>query len=310
MGRVAQIDHLVINRCLDIWVCESKSFAQGVAINEHGEFTRFHGRTPIGIPSPLEQNRKHIDVLKSLLESSAFRLPTRLGVAIRPNYESVVLIANGARITRPKAPVPGLDRVVHTERLRSLIERSIDEASALTMLGSTLKIVSAETLEAFARQLAALHRPIVFDWHGKFGLAPVDAMAQGATTNEATHLEIREAAPTEASAERPNREPAAAEARTTLPTPSRVPSASQTNGPAVPADPHTNRLSTSKLAAARKLGTPQMLTALVDAGYLDIEGEGHRLTAKALDAGAVRIEKSRFGPYFLWPIDFSPEPGR
>ena len=26
-GRVAQIDHLIINRLLDIWVCESKHFA-------------------------------------------------------------------------------------------------------------------------------------------------------------------------------------------------------------------------------------------------------------------------------------------
>ena len=36
-GRVAQIDHLIINRLLDIWVCESKHFAEGVAINSVSE---------------------------------------------------------------------------------------------------------------------------------------------------------------------------------------------------------------------------------------------------------------------------------
>jgi len=48
-GRVAQIDHLIINRLLDIWVCESKHFAEGVAINEHGEWVAFYGSRPQGI---------------------------------------------------------------------------------------------------------------------------------------------------------------------------------------------------------------------------------------------------------------------
>ncbi len=42
-GRVAQIDRLIINRLLDVWVCESKHFAEGVAINEHGEWVAFYG---------------------------------------------------------------------------------------------------------------------------------------------------------------------------------------------------------------------------------------------------------------------------
>ena len=31
-GRTAQIDHLIINRLLDIWLCESKHFTEGVEI--------------------------------------------------------------------------------------------------------------------------------------------------------------------------------------------------------------------------------------------------------------------------------------
>ena len=44
-GHVAQIDHLLINRLAEIWVCESKHFAEGVSVNEHGEWHRWwHGR--------------------------------------------------------------------------------------------------------------------------------------------------------------------------------------------------------------------------------------------------------------------------
>ena len=64
-GRVAQIDHLLINRWLEIWVCESKHFSEGVAINEQGEFTGFFAGRPYGVPSPLEQNRKHVAVLQA-----------------------------------------------------------------------------------------------------------------------------------------------------------------------------------------------------------------------------------------------------
>lgn len=32
-GLVAQIDHLLINRFLEIWVCESKHFSEGIGIN-------------------------------------------------------------------------------------------------------------------------------------------------------------------------------------------------------------------------------------------------------------------------------------
>jgi len=83
-GRVAQIDHLIINRLLDIWVCESKHFAEGVAINEHGEWVAFYGHRPQGIPSPVEQNRRHIAVLSDVFSKSLVPLPKRLGITIKP----------------------------------------------------------------------------------------------------------------------------------------------------------------------------------------------------------------------------------
>jgi hypothetical protein len=73
-GRVAQIDHLAISRLLEIWVCESKHFSEGLAINEHGECAAFYNNKPYGVASPLEQNRKHIAVLQSVFKTGMVKL--------------------------------------------------------------------------------------------------------------------------------------------------------------------------------------------------------------------------------------------
>lgn len=172
-GRVAQIDHLLLNRAMDCWLCETKHFSEGVAINEQGEFTAFYGGRGFGVPSPIEQNRRHAAVLEALMKSSIVQLPTRLGIGIRPSIRSVVLVSKNARITRPKKAVDGLDYVIKADQLRKFIERDIDETSAAAALLSMTKFIGTDTLESFAREVARLHRPVSFDWAAKFGLGPV-----------------------------------------------------------------------------------------------------------------------------------------
>jgi nuclease-like protein len=65
-GRVAQIDHLIIDRLLELWVCESKSFSGGVKVDEYGHWSAYWGGRAQGIPSPIEQNRKHVAVLEDV----------------------------------------------------------------------------------------------------------------------------------------------------------------------------------------------------------------------------------------------------
>ncbi len=111
-GRVAQIDHLIINRFLDIWVCESKHFSEGIAVNEHGECTAFFASKAYGVPSPFEQNRKHIAVLQSMFKTGQVKLPVRLGLSISPNIDSLILISKNARISRPAAKIEGIDSII------------------------------------------------------------------------------------------------------------------------------------------------------------------------------------------------------
>ncbi len=167
-GLVAQIDHLLINRFLEVWVCESKYFSDGVAVNEHGEFSAFYGNSKqtYGIPSPIEQNNRHILILNRLFQSGAVDLPTRLGIVIKPNLKSLVLVSSRARISRPKIKIEGLESIIKSDMLAKTIDKSVDESS----LWSVAKVVSCDTIKALAKEIAKLHTPADFNWHAKFGL--------------------------------------------------------------------------------------------------------------------------------------------
>lgn len=178
-GLVAQIDHLLMNRWLEIWVCESKHFSEGVAINEHGEFAAFFGGKPYGVPSPIGQNNRHMLVLKRLFDSGEVKLPRRLGFAMKPELKGLVLVSKNARISRPKAQLDGLEAVIKNDQLATRIDKAIDDANPLVMA----KLVGQDTLLQLAREIAALHRPIQFNWHAKFGLGAL-ASAPAATPDQ------------------------------------------------------------------------------------------------------------------------------
>jgi hypothetical protein len=103
-GRVAQIDHLLINRVLDFWVYETKAFSQGVKIDENGEWYRYGGKFARGMASPVKQNGRHVEVLRDVFAKGAPRLPRRLGVSLKPTFHPVVLISNtpASTVQKPK----------------------------------------------------------------------------------------------------------------------------------------------------------------------------------------------------------------
>lgn len=169
-GHVAQIDHLVIDRLLEIWVCESKHFSDGVSINEHGEWSRNFGGRPRGVPSPIEQNRRHMYVLERLFHAGVVKLPRRAFRPIKPDLKPVVLVSNNTHIKRSKG-IEGIETVIKAEKLRSFIEATFDDR-AVRLVG---RAIGQDTLEALARELAALHRPSHVDWAARFGLVPAPA---------------------------------------------------------------------------------------------------------------------------------------
>lgn len=164
-GLVAQIDHLLINRLLDVWVLESKRLANGIKVQDNGECLTFNGRYPVAIDSPIEQNRRHVKMLERLFASGAVPLPRRLGMTIKPKLRNLVLIAEG-RISRPKQPVPGIESLIRTDQMFAHIHRSYENGNPLDIA----KLVGQETLMALGQCLVDMHRPIEFDWERRFRL--------------------------------------------------------------------------------------------------------------------------------------------
>ncbi len=275
-GRVAQIDHLILNRLLEVYVLETKHFSEGVSINEQGEFSIWFAGKPRGIPSPLEQNERHITVLQDVFKT--LDMPTRLGIRLQPSFESLVLVSKNARIGRPDKF--DTRRVLKSDQLERWITKNIDSGSPLMMA----KVVSVETLTAIARQLIALHRPITPDYRAKFGIS--EEMLRPASLPPATTLAPLE--PTES------------------PTPTPTPETEQVVAEAAgETTVSASKLTTSKLAKALNLKTPELTERLVARGLLELREGKTYITAAGKAAGGEFRMSPKFGPYFLWPADLA-----
>lgn len=263
-GRVAQIDHLLINRLLDVFVIETKNFSADLQINEQGEFTAWYNKKPIGIPSPLAQNEKHIEVLKAL--SKTLPLPTRLGVTLMPSFTSVVMVSNKQRITRPK----NFDtkNIIKAEQILDWVTKTnTDDAGLGRIFGGLAKMVSGETVMEIAEVFTRHHRPIKIDYNAKFGIGALATSVQ---------LEVSK----ELETVKPVLE-VAAEDET---------------------EEETTKLTSSKMAA--KLGlknTQELIDKLVEKGLLEIIDGKPKLTIQGKAIGAEAKFSPKFGPYFIWP---------
>lgn len=176
-GRVAQIDHLILNRVLDVWVCETKAFSQGVKIDDLGYWRRYAGSGTYGMASPVLQNENHVRVLRDVFDSGAIKLPRRV-VTLKPTYFPVVLLSNSAKLDLPKSraarqAIRGLNTVMKSEELWKRIYDSFDDD--IRAVRALPKLVSTNTILDIGHQLVALHRPAVPDYAAMFGIRPLDA---------------------------------------------------------------------------------------------------------------------------------------
>ncbi|WP_020394505.1 nuclease-related domain-containing protein [Thiolinea disciformis] len=173
-GRVAQIDHLLINRTLDVFVLETKSFHAGLRINDNGEFLRWNDykKSFEGMPSPIEQNQRHVKVLQDALEQ--IELPKRLGFRLMPKLIPLILISPNTRIDRPTKF--DTHSVIKADTLKRYIMEFYDDSigatfkNSLGTLSAAAKIVASDTVEDVARKLAALHSPIAMNYNAKFDI--------------------------------------------------------------------------------------------------------------------------------------------
>jgi hypothetical protein len=178
-GQVAQIDHLLINRFFDIYALESKNYPYKLKISPEGEFQVYYGKEYIGIPSPIEQSKRHIHLLDLFLRNHNI-LPKRMGISIRPRFKDLILVLPKCIITRPPEKKFDTSSVIKADTLRTKIDREVDKVkNPLADLATISKICSSSTLEATARRLAAFHKPKKVDFRARFGLSVQKDWAKG-----------------------------------------------------------------------------------------------------------------------------------
>ena len=155
-GDVVQIDHMVITRGLYVYLLETKNFNGNLRINEHGEFSvEYAGERIFGIPSPLEQSRRHEGPLRKLFDLLEIRGRNRGAATI----EHCVLVSPSSIIHRPSAKLFDSTNVIKADQFRAWHEKFQDSPKAPGLVNSLLNIRSAATIEEFARKLIRQHRP-------------------------------------------------------------------------------------------------------------------------------------------------------
>ena len=169
-GRVAQIDHLAINRLLHVYVLETKNYFYGMKINNLGEFNIWNGKAYIGIESPIEQNKRHVSVLEERIEARKLA-PKRLGIPLPIQYKPYVLVSPKSRIIRPNVKAFSTDNVIKVDQYKTLMDKQFDDVNPLNIVGNITKMVSSQTVEDLARGIAAFHRPAAIDYRAKFGIS-------------------------------------------------------------------------------------------------------------------------------------------
>ena len=145
-GRVAQIDHLVFNRMLEVYVVEGKNITTRIR-HANGGWEQLVFDRWEGIASPVEQNARHISVLKQLIEESQLA-PKRLGLPMPFNFFNVVLVAPTCSIT---GTFPKGTRVYRRDAFIQEIQKA--DGSPLSLL----KVVTPQTLHEFTKKLAGFH---------------------------------------------------------------------------------------------------------------------------------------------------------
>lgn len=154
-GEVAQIDHLVVNRTGYMVLIETKNYSGDVEVNAHGEFTVRYGKERYGIPSPLEQSRRHARVLGRLLEQ--LEIGSRTDKL--PEFHNVVMMHPQAVIQRPDPKAFDTSYLIKADQFPSWHDKLVENISTGGVFKALFNIRSPETIQEWGEKLKRQHRP-------------------------------------------------------------------------------------------------------------------------------------------------------
>jgi len=154
-GDVAQIDHLVLSRGGNVYLIETKNYSGNLEVNAHGEFTAHYDDEHFGIPSPLEQSKRHERVLSKLMET--------LGMVPRTDkkldYHHVVMLHPKAIIRRPDTKELDTSYLIKADQFPAWREKFVEKIGVSGVFKSLINMRSLETIKEWGEKLKRQHRP-------------------------------------------------------------------------------------------------------------------------------------------------------
>jgi|GEM_PF-58852 len=162
-GLTSQIDYLVITKKY-ICVVEAKQLFGDVNINSEGEFIRVYKNksgyeNKEGMPSPVEQNKKHVNLIKKILKE--------VFDCDNVSVKSLVVMANPKAIIRKQyAPEEIQNQIIRAENLGNYIENLDNELKKI--------VFKEETAFKIANYFKEKHTPINIAYRAKFGITEQD----------------------------------------------------------------------------------------------------------------------------------------
>jgi len=155
-GDVAQIDHLIINRGFGMYMIETKNYSGNLTINDHGEFTAEYDDDRFGIPSPIEQSKRHERILKRLL--SNLGIVNRTGPPLACYH--VVMLHPKAIIRRPSAKAFDSSNVIKADQFPTWHSQFVEKSVGFTdVLKMAINVRALDTIKDWGEKLMRQHRP-------------------------------------------------------------------------------------------------------------------------------------------------------
>jgi len=161
-GRTAQIDHMLINR-FGIELLESKSFKGKLFINEDGSLDVDYNGNIKSFPNPIEQSKRHADVLKQFLIANT-NLGKRIELLGGFEISNTILINPETTITNQKLP----KNFYRADTYISKRAEAIDNMGAFEVIKTAVKMTNIDTAKDIANLIINAHKPVEFDYENKY----------------------------------------------------------------------------------------------------------------------------------------------
>lgn len=163
-GQSAQCDHILISR-FGIEVLESKSSKGKLTINTDGTVSIDYNGKIKNYPSPLEQNDRHIHVLKQFLEDKGM-FDKRHDLVGGIDFSSKILLSPETHVINKDLP----SGYVRADSFMNERSKEIDKIGIFDTIKLISKAFSIDKALDISNLLINSHKPVDFDYTKKYKL--------------------------------------------------------------------------------------------------------------------------------------------